>query len=162
MAREIGSSAVIKIVTVGAMLIIGMLVVGSVYGAAPTETGNVTAEEVTMNITDPVELDPGEDAFSYSETISVELASDGTPLEEGTDYEWDSETGEIQFLDSTTVTDGDNALVDYEYEAPIAMAQNLIGPLSSAFDLGSVLPIVIIAGSILFYLRGFGSGQSRR
>ncbi|QSG02517.1 hypothetical protein [Natranaeroarchaeum sulfidigenes] len=161
MARDIGSSAINTIVAVGAMLIIGMLVIGSVYATVPTDTASVTDEEVIMDIEEPVALDPGEDAFSFSETIDVEL-DDGTPLEEGTDYEWDSDEGEIQFLDSADVTDGDPAYVDYEYEAPDEMAQSIIGPLSSAFDLGSVLPIVIIAGSILFFLRGFGSGENRR
>ena len=161
MARDIGSSAINAIVAVGAMLIIGMLVIGSVYGAAPTDTTSVTGEEVTKDFEDPVELDPGEDAFSFSDEITVE-ADDGTILEEGVDYEWYPDEGEIQFLDSADTNDGNSAFVDYDYEAPITMAQDMIGPLSSAFDLGSVLPIVLVAGSILFFLRGFGSGQARR
>lgn len=34
--------------------------------------------------------------------------------------------------------------------------------IASSFDLASVLPIVIIAGAILFFLRGFGGGSMGR
>lgn len=37
-------------------------------------------------------------------------------------------------------------------------SQSVTDTVASSFDLGSVLPIVIIAGAILFFLRGFGGG----
>jgi hypothetical protein len=36
-------------------------------------------------------------------------------------------------------------------------SQSVLSTVASSFDLGSILPIVIIAGAILAYLSGFGS-----
>lgn len=40
--------------------------------------------------------------------------------------------------------------------------QSVTDTIASSFDLASVLPIVIIAGAILFFLRGFGGGNMER
>lgn len=161
MPSETASGAVNTLVVVGALLIIGLVVISSVYAASPTETHAVDDENVTVDYQNKQQLDPGEEVFSWSDTITVN-ASDGTTLTEGTDYEYYSNNGSIQFLNTSATTEGNTATVDYEYEAPPQMAQSVIGPISSSFDLGSVLPIVIVAGAILAYLRGFGSGGSRR
>lgn len=157
------NEAITKLVSVGAILVIGVLILGSVYAATPVDTKFQDDEQVTIDFQNNTQLDPGEDVFEWgaSSTVTVNNSS-GHTLTEGTDYEYYQSNGTIKWYNTADTSDGETATVDYEYEAPKQMAQSVIGPLASSFDLGAVLPIVMVAGMILFYLRGFGGGGSRR
>jgi len=101
-----------------------------------TGTQSVVNESVTAdagNYTDLVNSDLNQDTVTveyYNETSgSYETAT------EGTDYEIDLDAGEIQVLESSpNIDDGDELLVDYEYQATSGTNTLILGfvPLVAA------------------------------
>lgn len=85
-------------------------------------------------------------ASSVSENATLEgygddptvVNSSGTTLVEGTDYDWNTSSGEVTWYNTTNTTDGESADIDYrayQYTGETAMSWTIIAPLMSLFGL---------------------------
>jgi len=100
----------IVIVLFGVTMLFGMgLNAGS---DAALDTYNVT-EGYTVDYTNNTTV-ANADAEALSDTITVVV--NDTTLEDGTDYAWDSDSGTINWINTTATSDGDTASVTYEYD----------------------------------------------
>lgn len=166
MPRDLAQGAVIALVLVGATLLIGTIVVGEVYDASPDVDEELNTTE-TVDFANNSVLDPGEEVSEWDDTIEVTNSS-GTVLTAGTDYEWFPSNASINWINTSSLTDGESVTVVAGYTSPPDAAENNIGRIGSGFDLGSILPIVIAASAVLGYLMvdfggsGGNGGTGRR
>jgi len=139
------------------MLIVGLYLVSSVFGAIPaSEHHNITNESVTQNVGNWVKL---KNASIARKTYGNETVynSSGTKLTAGTDYKFATSNTSIEFLSSGSTNNGSAANVSYSFDARPASARNSIGTIGQAFTLGAVAVIVLVAALILSLI---GSGMS--
>jgi hypothetical protein len=108
------STYVVLIVLIG----VGLLFAGSLNAAyqATGQQYTIDNESHVINYTTESSVDAPAYTFSYNDTITV--TANGSTLTAGTDYEWNASVGNITWLNSTQTANGDNALVDYGYQAP--------------------------------------------
>lgn len=131
------STYVVLLVLIG----VGLLFAGSL-NAAYQESGQHYTVENESHIVDydtPSSVDAPEYTFSYNNTISV--TANGSELTRGTDYEWNTSTGNITWVNSSATADGDTALVDYRYEAPTEDTRdrrNLLATLAQLLPYGAL------------------------
>lgn len=150
-----------QVVTLAILLIVGVYLVGAVYGSVPaSETTTVTNESVTINYSTSIQVSEtyGETYFD-NETV---YNSSGAELTEGTDYEWYPDNQSLRFYSTTSTTEGNEANVTYSFDAKPGMARSAIGPISSSFALGAVAVIVAVAALILALVSGFGTSTRGR
>jgi len=148
-----------QVVTVAVMLLVGVFVVASVFGSIPaTATTVVTGESITIDYDNTTTVDEtyGESYYD-NETITY----NGTTLTEGTDYEWYPSNQSVKWYSTTDTDDGATAEIDYAFDHKPDMARNSIGTIGSAFTLGAVSIIVLVASLILGLVGGFGNGGRR-
>ena len=112
-------------------------------------------------------------AFEQSITLSAEALSPLSEWVEGTDNRLvANQRANAQGAVNMLVVVGATLIVGIVVYAQIESAtpspdnedlatsqDSVTDTIASSFDLASVLPIVIIAGAILFFLRGFGGGN---
>lgn len=149
-----------SIVVVGAMLLIGLIVVGAIYDTSgQDELLNTTA---TVDYGNSTTLDAGEEVFEWDSTVTVTNSS-GTVLTDGTDYDWYPGNHSVVWYNTSQTTDGESVTVEAGYTSPTDDAESALGNIAAGFDLGSILPIVLPAGAVLAYLMGNfgGSGEGR-
>ncbi|ADQ68450.1 hypothetical protein ELS19_14370 [Halogeometricum borinquense] len=149
-----------QMVTVAVMLIVGIYVVSSIFGTMPAmATSSVANESITIDVGNATSVDKtyGEKYYE-NETITN---SSGTNLTEGTDYEWYPGNHSVAWYSTTSTTDGATAEIDYAFDHKPDMARNSIGTIGSAFVLGAVAVIVLVAALILGLVGGFGGGGRR-
>ncbi|MBP1987238.1 hypothetical protein [Halolamina salifodinae] len=148
-----------QVVTVAVMLLVGVFVVASIFSTLPaTSVVAVSGESVTIDYGNTTTVDDttGESYYD-NETITYS----GANLTEGTDYEWYPSNQSVRWYNSTNTDDGATAEIDYAYDAKPEMARNSIGTIGSAFTLGAVAIIVLVASLILGLVGGFGGGGRR-
>lgn len=82
----------------------------------------------------PVSENATIEGYGDNETISV----DGTQLVEGTDYAWNTSSGNVTWYNTSNTTSGDSARVSYrayQRTAESAMAWTIISPFMALFGL---------------------------
>lgn len=131
------STYVVLLVLIG----VGLLFAGSLNVAYQQSGQQHTVENETHTIDYTAEssVNAPERAFSYNNTVTV--AANGSTLSRGTDYEWNSSTGTLTWLNSTATTEGDTALVNYAYEAPTEGTQerrNILASLAQLLPYGAL------------------------
>lgn len=108
-----------------------------------TEIRTVENESVTVNYSEPSQVDPALEPLGFEPNATV-FNSSGAELVNGTDYEWRPTNGTIAWFNTTSTTDGESASVTYEYHARSQRTRDINGVM---FVLGKALPfLVIIAG----------------
>lgn len=83
------------------------------------------------------------EAEDYGQNITI--VTNGQTLEEGTDYDWNAETGVINWYNTANSNDGDDATVDYvayQRTEETAMAWTIISPLMGLFGLFGLVSAV--------------------
>jgi len=104
----------------------------------------------------------------FTENITA-TNSTGVELTRGEDYRWNATDGTINYENTTSVQDGANGTVSYEYRANTAAVQQVAGPLSAITSglglaglfAGGVALVVFLLGFAAFMARTFGnSGTS--
>lgn len=116
-------AAVLVAVTIGAVLMMPIMSTISENTGEVETDANFTAETDTWQ-----ELD-GYSIVTDSETVEYRT-NDGdmwTTADSGTDYELDEDSGDIQFLSSGNVSDGDQISMAYTYEATDSTTTTVLG-----------------------------------
>lgn len=145
-----------QLAVVMVLLITSIFVVSSIYDTTPDDSFTEDNESVTVALDTWTELGYAGIATSSTDDEAVYNAT-GALLVEGTDYEYEPSNVSIQFLStSSDVSAGEEATVTYNYEAKPKMARDVMPTISSAFTLGAVAGIVLIAALILGLVGGFG------
>lgn len=118
--------------TIAALLVavtIGAVLMTPIMSTISDNTGEVdTDEELTAEIDTWQELD-GYSIVSGSETVEYRTneSDSWTTANSGTDYEIDEEPGEIQFLSSGNISEGDQVNASYSYEATDQTTTTVLG-----------------------------------
>lgn len=153
------SSATFRMVAIAAVtLVIGIFITSAVYDTVPSDDFTVDNESVTINYSETYTVENADIARSFYDNKTVYNSSD-SELTEDTDYTFNTTSGELEFLDTADTTEGNEASITYSYEAPPEMASDTIGTVGSAFTLGAVAIIVLVAALILNLLGGLGGGR---
>ncbi|GAA0304000.1 hypothetical protein GCM10009066_17460 [Halarchaeum salinum] len=97
-------------------------------------------------------------AYRENETVTA----GGTTLSEGTDYEWYPSNQSVYWYGTTNVSDGGTASITYSFDHKPETARRSIGTISSAFSIGAVAVITLVASVILGLVGGFGGSRGRR
>lgn len=130
------STYVVLLVLIGvALLFAGSL---SVAYQQSGQQYTIQNETHTIDYDTQSSVNAPERTFSYNNTVAV--TANDTELTRGTDYEWNSSTGNITWLNTTATTEGDTALVDYAYEAPTEGTQerrNILASLAQLLPYGA-------------------------
>lgn len=151
----------LAVVSAAVLLLVGVFVVGAIYEEMPAnDEVNVEGEGLVVDYDTPQKVDETYGDKYYDDEQVYD--STGTALEEGVDYDWNPETQEVTFNDTAATTVGENATIDYNFDAKPEAARNSIGTIGSAFQLGAVSVIVLVAGLILNLVGGFGSNGRNR
>lgn len=108
-----------------------------------TEIRTVDNESVSINFTEPSEVDPDLEALGFEPNATVFNSSDAQ-LVNGTDYVWRPTNGTIRWFDTANTTDGEAATTTYDFKARTQRTRDISGIM---FVFGEALPyLVIIAG----------------
>jgi len=128
--------ALVLIIVLGAIVALGpaALAEGAVVVA-------VTDESITVDYDREVSVN--ESGLEYNEPVTI--TNDGTTLQEGTDYEWNATTGNVTWYNTTSTSEGDQAEIDYEYEAVTEESQQL-AQLVSIFEIPLALLVLLLLG----------------
>ena len=121
------------------------------------ETNDVEAEILNLEEGTPVPVDAAEYAVSFSEEHEVRDAGTGSTLDEGTDYEWDSDNGTVTAL--TQDYDQEDVEVDYTYEAPTETTRNIEGLLAWVNPLVAYGLLLFVTLGAAFGLAGSIGGR---
>jgi len=113
----------------------------------------IANETHTVDYTADSSVNTPERTFSHDNTVSV--TANGSTLSRGTDYEWNSSTGTLTWLNTTATSEGDTALVDYAYEAPTEGTQERRDILAS---LAQLLPYGALAVGVFAAIKLMDSG----
>lgn len=151
--RALAYGALVFAVVIAAVL--GILwAVGAEYQDAPEADYSQTDEAITADVGNWTPVDAPDDARSFYDDETVTNSS-GATLSEGTDYEWNTSTGELYWYDTSSVSDGEQMAVDYNYSAPTQTARNLKTvldvPLTIVFPIAG---LIVVA----FTVAGLGVG----
>jgi hypothetical protein len=118
-----------------------------------------TADTVTVNETVTVDYTTNsslsESGSYYYDNESVSVG--GQPLTEGTDYEFHTETGDIQWFDTANTTSGDDANVTYHY-ATVDETTGLIATILQTLLFAVPLALVLGAGAVALQFSSVFSG----
>lgn len=158
----------LSVVSAAVIIIVGIFVLSQVYGTIPQDdvfsVTNSTNQTVTVDYDQVQRVDPPDTAFDEVKSLQddevVVNSTDGRPLQEGTDYEWNTSDKKIAFIGGVTTNEGTPVTLVYDYEARPALARDTIGPLGDSMVLGAVAVIVVVAAAILNMIGGFGSMNS--
>ncbi|WP_396614090.1 hypothetical protein ACH9L7_20315 (plasmid) [Haloferax sp. S1W] len=127
-----------QIQTFAAILIIGAVAfVG--FGVAASESGVATPTSEDITLSDSGAYVDERDALGYGDNETV--VHNGTTLDEGTDYSWNTSTGELTRLSGSSAPDGATVTIDYAYEVPSKITKSIQSTLSA----GTIpLPLIIL------------------
>lgn len=149
-----------KVVTVSVMLIVGVYLISAIFGTMPASaTSTVHNESITVDVGNSTTVAKTY-GTNYRDNETV-LNSTGATLVEGSDYDWYPSNESVHWYSTNNTTDGASASITYTFDHKPDMARNSIGTIGSAFTLGAVAVIVLVASVILALVGGFGSNGSR-
>jgi len=146
-ARLVGASVI--------TIAIIALVVNSILGASAFDTETtVENESVTVDYNNLVSVSEGSDYLDDE----VVYAQDGSELTEGTDYEWYTGNGSIEFFNTTATTSGNTAEITYTY----THGGPFMGVISSLTTTGVAAMSLLVVGLLVVaantILGRFGGG----
>lgn len=147
-----------KLVSIAAILLMGVVIVGAVYGAVPGESETLSTN-ATVDYGNDTQLTAGEDVQGWSDPIVLN-DSGGTILADGTDYQWHPGNATIDWLNTTETTTGETVAVTANYTSPGSTAEAAMVTIRGSFELGSIIPLVVVAVAILGLLGMFGVGSN--
>lgn len=131
-----------------AIVLVGVLgiawAVGAQYEATPETTETVGDETVVADVGNSTAVDAPDYARSFEDNETI-INSSGTTLQEGSDYDWDTSTGEIHWIDSSSVSDGEEMSVDYAYSAKTEEARTAQRILAIPIEIILPAGVLIIA-----------------
>lgn len=133
---------------VAVVLLIG--VAGAALGQSDrqaAEPQSVTNESLTVNYSAPTAVDNGEPRYGWNDSVTVYNAS-GNQLQDGTDYEWNSSTGEVTWFNTSATTDGETASISYTYEQRDATTAGLASLFGGGYYVLGLLVLVIGIGLV--------------
>lgn len=87
------------------------------------------------------------DAWDYDD-LNVTHEPTNTLLDEGTDYNWYSDSGTIEWLNSSSTTDGDEVTLSYEYDQHTQDTENVEGALAPISPVMTLLLLIAVIGTI--------------
>jgi len=126
--------SVAQFVTVVLLLILAVpaLTTAHTYAGTPLNY----EDTATVDYTTDYGVSQNATVEGYSENVTIVV--DGTTLEDGTDYTWNSTAGTIDWQNTTATTDGDSASIEYrayQRTQETATSWMLLAPLMSLFGL---------------------------
>jgi len=135
----------LAVVLVGIVLLLTMA--GGAYGDATVQE-TVDNQSVTVNYSTDSQLD-ATDVVEYGDA-SVFNAS-GDALTEGSDYEYNSTNGSVDWLNTTATASGDTATVTFNYtthQEEARLVATLFRPVSAVLGF---LPWLLGVGAVLYF-----------
>jgi len=120
---------------------------GVALGPAAVSGGElvqVDGEPVSVSYGSPTPVD--ESGQRFADRVTVRNAT-GDELDRRTDFRWNSTSGEITFLNSSSTAAGDTATVDYQYRQQTALVTGIAEIINT---LG-----VVIAWGLLILASGY-------
>lgn len=142
-----------KLGAVLVVLVVGSLAAGASLSSA-THVFVVQNESVTVDYNTNTTVANADVAVSFYDNETVRNAS-GAALTEGTDYEWDSANGTINWLNTAATTDGASATMSYAYDAPSQRSRDLSGVLTLVGQ-GLALLVLLMGGFVVLGWVGGG------
>jgi hypothetical protein len=134
----------------GVVALLVVLGIGGVaLGPAAVAGGelvDVSGEPVTVGYGSPTAVD--ESGERFTDEVRVTNAS-GAELDRRTDFRWNSTTGEITFLNTSSTTVGETATINYQYRQQTALTSGLADIINT---LGVVLTfglMILAAGYVM-------------
>jgi len=138
-------SKIVPVVAVAVLLLAGALAVGYAGGEAG-QRYSVDNETWTADPGNTTELNQSFVAnASYDSSVSVE-DSDGTRMRPGEDYVWNTENGTVRATENGSLSDGEEATIDYRYGVPTDQQQALIGFFATGYQFAAPLVIILMVG----------------
>lgn len=134
---------------------------GAEYRDAPEVNNTVTNESVTADPGNTTTVDAPSYALRYQDNETI-TNSTGTQLQEGTDYEWNTSTGEITWFNTDSVSDGEQMTVDYTYVSKSETSRSIETVISIPIEI--VLPwgLLLVTGmAVVGMAVGIGGLSSR-
>lgn len=95
------------------LLVVGVLATGAAYSDATHVYAESETQSVDYSAAVAVSPEQSVDAFRDNETV---LNASGSQLVEGTDYDWNTTSGEVTFYNTSNTTEGADATVEYAYD----------------------------------------------
>ncbi|RDZ39411.1 hypothetical protein C5B91_20170 [Haloferax sp. Atlit-10N] len=127
-----------KITSFAGILIISIVaVVGFSAAYAGSGVPVHTTEEITL--TDSGSFVDQRDALRYRDNETV--VYNGSTLAEGSDYSWNTSTGELTRLSGSSAPDGATVNIEYAYAEPSETTRGINKTLSSG---GQALPVIVL------------------
>lgn len=146
--------------TVAVLVVLCALLLPAVVNIGYQNTARTTVvndEAVTIDYQTNVTVDEDGSKFFDNETITTD--SGNTTLTEGTDYKWNTTTGTINWLNSSTTSDGETARIDYAVESHDQTTTNIVSVLAPwATILGLSVFVVGMFAFINMVYDGGGGG----
>jgi len=142
-------SATLALAVVVILIAAGGYAAHSAYQSSGGQAFHVENESHTVTFEEPVAVD--EDGYRYGTSesvyVHVDTTGDGTAdtwrqAREGVDYQWDASSGNVTFLNSSTVEDGQSSRVTYTYYQETEVVQTIRSVQESVQ--GFVLPVLVL------------------
>jgi len=133
---------------VAVLAVTGVAVVGASYSDAAIDRDDA-AFEIEVVHDEAIDLEGTE-----LEDVVVE-DSDGTTLEEGTDYDINHESGAIQFHGDGATDEGDIVEITYSAMLPAELAEALASPIGQGLVLIGIVSVVLAVAFVLASLAHF-------
>lgn len=138
-------SKIVPVVAVGVLLLAGTLAVSYAGGEAGQQY-SVENESWTADPGNTTELNQSFVAnASYESSVTVE-DSGGDRLRPGEDYVWATENGTVRATENGSLSDGEQATIDYRYGVPTAQQQALIAFFATGYQFAAPLVMVLMVG----------------
>lgn len=156
-SRLVVPVAIFVVFTVGAFAVLQVAEAGQRGAPATTQTEVNESLVVEYDAYQFVDAATAEWTAGFTENVTV--YSNGTELQEGDDYRWNSTDGTILYLDTNATVEGNSSTITYEYEQNTDRVQEVgavIQPIVRAVGRGGLLAagfgfvgfLVVFAGII--------------
>jgi len=141
------AKSLIVLVSIAAMLVIGVSAVGAQYHGLDEQTDSVDDQAWTVQTDEWVQLVDQPDATATDEAIVNHTGSEMSP---GLDYEWD-ENGSVRAVADGDLENDTIATASYQLTAKPAQATTHANSLLSIYQIGSlgavIMAVVGLAGA---------------
>jgi len=150
-----------------AVLLVMLIGVAWAAGAAYEDVPDKTEQRQNVNVTADVGNYTAVPALAPTRFFDNEtFRDDGTELQEGTDYEWNTSDGTVKFLESGSVSDNETVTGSYAYKTKVQPAQGINSVASLLFELALPLSIfvavAVMVGGLAAALVRRAGGRSTR
>lgn len=120
-----------------------------------TSTSTVFNESGTVDYSQPVAVNNTDLTVRYLNNETV-YDKNGQELIEGTDYDWNTSSGEITFYDTVSTNDGENFTIDYAYETRTDTTTDIAALISPWGAFLGIFFFVVVISALLGMLFGGG------